>query len=1055
MKRCLFPRALVATAVISAMGTTPAAFAQETSAAIRGIVTGVDGNPVNRAKITAIHTPSNSRSEIVSGESGRFNLKGLRVGGPYTIRVQSDEGEEVVEGVYLSLGSPLALPIDLGDSGVEVNDLEQVVVTGEAQIFTNRGASSVFGEDDIQNAATFNRDLKDVVRSNPLAVVSPDGNELSIAGSNPKYNSLTIDSVGINDTFGLASNGYPNARPPISLDAVEQISIEYAPFDARKGNFSGGNINAVTKSGTNAFHGSAYFESVPWAGTAEDDKLSNNGSVTKYDIENEEETYGATFSGPIVQDKLFFFTSYEKWEEEVAFNYNLETLENHDVTPEEVSRVLDIMQDVYGLTDSVGSAPAPDSDEKVLVKLDWNINEDHRADLTYSNQETRSARNYTDSNGTLNLSSNLWTMAQDTSYYTAHLFSDWSDVFSTEVNLSYKEYEQASLTNSDWGEINITTENGTIVAGQDENRQANVLANEVWNLGFHGIYDAGGAQYRFGAEIEDTWNYNLYGRDSAGTWGFGNPDSDTPELNIDDFENRQINSFEYSNAYTNDIQDIAYDVDGTTYSLYGDVTLEPFADFELVAGLRYETLSIDNAPNRNSNFEETYGYANTENLDGRDIWLPRVGFTWNLRDDLTLRGGVGRFSGGMPLVWVSNAYTNDGTTKDSVYLSDLDPNAVDFTSVPQAARDTLAPGAGSTNNIDPDFKLPSDWRYQLAADYIFDVPGLGEDFNWTNELTYVDRENSVYWRDLSRVDNGDRTVDGRVIWDSVYAGTEFEGNYDLELTNVDNGGRSVLFTTALDKAFDNGFSFNLSYTHQDITEVNPGTSSTAESNYQYEVTKNRNEPLEGTAYYEIEHRFVLNLGYRAEFIQDYATNFNLFVERRSGEPFSWTLGAHNDRGLGDQVGFDRSDIYLAYIPSGADDPAVDFESGLSYAEVMELVNAAGLGGSAGGYTKKYSDTQPWMTTMDLAITQEIPGFMPEHRGLVYFTIDNFANLLNDDWGKVYNQSFPQQVLFDYDVNDAGQYVYSEPFGGANSKSYDSFEAAESTWRVKMGLKYNF
>ncbi|WP_406827706.1 TonB-dependent receptor domain-containing protein [Microbulbifer sp. ARAS458-1] len=1045
VKRNAFPVALLSAAVISALGIAPTASAQQTTSAIRGVVTSDGGKPVENAKLTIIHQPSNTQSVIESGNAGRFNASGLRVGGPYTVRVESDFGDETVNGIYLSLGNPLVLPIDLDSDDVEVNELEEVVVTAEALLSKNRGSSSVFGEDQISSAATFNRDLKEVIRANPLAVVSPDGTELSIAGSNPKYNAFTIDSVGINDTFGLQSNGYPTNRPPISLDAVEQISVDFAPFDARIGKFGGGNINAVTKSGTNEYHGSIYVENTPWTGTAKDDRLPTDGSVTEIDIENEEETYGATFSGALVQDKLFFFSSYEKWEEEVAFDYDLNTLANHDVTPAERDRALAILQDVYGLGDTAGSAPAPDSDEKVLVKLDWNIADNQRADFTYSTQETRSARNYTDDSDILNLGSNLWTMAQDTTYYTAHLFSDWSDVFSTEVNLSYKDYEQASLTSSSWGEINIRTEDGYIVAGADENRHANVLANEVWNFGVHGTYLAGDVQYRFGAELEDTWNYNLYGRDARGTWTFDD---------LDAFENREVASLEYSNAYTNNINDIAYDVNGTTYSLYGEATFEPFAGFELVAGLRYETLSIDSAPNQNDNFVETYGFSNTENLDGRDIFLPRIGFNWAVQDDLTLRGGVGRFSGGMPLVWVSNAYTNDGTTKDSYYSTDVDPSDVDFTGVPQAALDALEPGAGSTNTIDPDFELPSDWRYQLAADYVFAIPGVGDDFSWSTEVMYVDRENAVYWRDLSRVDNGKRIGD-RIIWDSIYDGTEFEGNYDLELTNVDNGGRSIIWSTALDKAFDNGLSFNLSYTNQDITEVNPGTSSTAESNFQYEVTENRNQPLEGTAYYEIEHRFVLNLGYRAEFIQGYATNFNLFMERRSGRPFSWTLDSYRDAHFGDQASFDDSDVYLAYIPSGADDPNVDFENGLSYAEIMEMARAAGVDGYAGGFVDKYSDNMPWVTTMDLAISQEVPGFMPEHRGLVYLTIDNFANLLNDDWGKVYDLEFPQNKLFDFEVNEDGQYVYDEPFGGFDSRNYSRFEAAESTWRVKLGLKYNF
>ncbi|QKX18251.1 TonB-dependent receptor [Microbulbifer sp. YPW1] len=1045
MKGFHYSRALLSAAVISAVGTTTPAIAQQTTSSIRGMVTGDAGEPVENATVIITHQPSNSRSVIRSNDGGRFTVSGLRVGGPYTVRVESESGDEVLDGIYLSLGNVMNLPIVLDDGEPSPNNFEEVVVTAEAQLYQNLGSSSVFSEDQIASSATFNRDLKDVIRANPLAVVSPDGSELSIAGTNPKYNSLTVDGVGINDTFGLQSNGYPTNRPPISLDAVEQISIAYAPFDARMGKFTGGNINAVTKSGTNEFSGSVYSESVPWSGTARDDRLPEDGTVTEFDIENEEETYGATFSGALIQDKLFFFSSYENWEEEIAFNYDLNTLSNHQVSTEERDRVLNALQDVYGLSDSVGSAPDPDSDEKLLVKLDWNINDDHRADITYSDQETRSARNFTDNDSTLNLSSNLWTMAQDTTYFSSHLFSDWSDVFSTEINLSYKEYEQASLTNSNWSEINITTEDGYIVAGVDENRHANVLANEVWNFGLHGIYSTANAQYRFGTEIEDTWNYNLYGRHASGTLSFES---------IEDFENRIASSYQYGNAYTNDIQDIAYDVNGRTYALYSNVSLNPFPGFELVAGLRYETLSIDSAPNANANFAQTYGYTNTENLDGRDILLPRVGFNWELQDNLTLRGGVGRFSGGMPLVWVSNAYTNDGATKDSVYLPGLAGSDVDPTRVPQIALDSLARGAGSTNSISPDFELPSDWRYQLAADYVFDIPGFAEDFNWTTELTYVDRKDSVYWRDLSRVDSGKRIGD-RIIWDNLYTGTEFEDNYDLELTNVDNGGRSLILSTALDKAFDNGVSVNLSYTHLDITEVNPGTSSTAESNFQYEVVESRNRPLEGTAYYEIEHRLVLNLGYRREFFQGYATNFNLFVERRSGRPFSWTYDAYRDGDLGDQSNFDDSDVYLAYIPSGADDPNVDFENGLSYAEIMEIARQAGVAGAAGGFVDKYSANMPWVTTMDLAITQEVPGLMPEHRGMVYFTIDNFANLLNDDWGKVYDIQYPQKYLLAYDVNEQGQYLYNEPFGGLDTKNYDRFQAAESTWRVKLGLKYSF
>lgn len=1036
-----FSRVAMAVALSVGVATTAVANTGQSSA-MRGMIVGPQGNPAAGSSITILHQPSGTVKEAVVNSEGLFSARGLRVGGPYTIIVESDKFQSrVIEDVYLDLNDTFQLNAQLEG----ISDVERIVVTGTRDFFSNSGANSVFGEEFINNTATFNRDLKDVVRNNPLAAVSPDGDELSVAGSNPKYNAVTIDGVGINDTFGLQSNGYPTSRPPISLDAVEQVSIEYAPFNTRAGKFGGGNINVVTKSGTNEVSGSVFFETVPTTGDAVDNRVGPGEEPREFPTANEEESYGFTLGAPLIEDKLFFFGSYEKWEEDVVLDFDPSTYPAEALA--DANAVIDILANQYGINDSIGGAPAPNEDEKLLIKLDWNISNNHRADFTYSNQESSQARNFNDSPRDILLTSNQWTSEQTNEFYTAHVYSDWTADFFTEVSMSYKEFEQASVTKNGFGEINVRGEAVDVVAGQDQFRHANVLANEVFNFGVHATYLTGDIEYKFGFEMEDTTNYNLFAEGSDGVWEFDS---------IEDFAAGEIAEFYYSNAFTNNEQDVAYDVDSTTYALYGDATFDVTDDIVMTAGLRYEYLSVDQAPVLNQNFLDTYGFANTENLDGFDIILPRVSFDWTVTDDLTVRGGLGRYTGGTPLVWISNAYTNDGVTLDSVTLDSLDPADVDFTSVPQVARDALSQGAGSTNQIDPDFKMPSDWRYQLAADYIFDIPGVGEDFAWTTELTYVDREDSVYWVDLSRQDTGNRTADGqRIIWDNVYNGTEFEDNFDIQLTNSDDGGRSVILTTSLNKQWDNGFSFNTSYTNQDITEANPGTSSRAISNYQFEVTLNRNNPLVGTAYYEVEHRFVLNLGYKTEFFEGYTTNFNLFFERRSGRPFSWTLGAFRDDDLGDQPALDDSDIYIPYIPSGADDPNMDFESGLSYDEIMAIASEAGVAGSAGGYVEKYSATQPWFATADLYISQEVPGFVEGHKGKVYLTVSNFANLLNDDWGKVYRMRFPQQILFDYDVNDQGQYIYQERFGGTNTANYNTFDVSESTWRLKVGVKYTF
>jgi len=1038
----------IALAVAMSIGISTTALANGQSSSLRGVIEGPSGAPATGTTITAIHQPSGTVKEIDVNADGAYTARGLRVGGPYTIMIVSKEFEsQVIEDVYLELNKPLQLDAQLS----AMSDVETITVTGTRDFFSNNGGSSVFGEDQILKGNTFNRDLKDVVRLNPLAVVSTGdgGLELSIAGSNPKFNSLTIDGVAVNDTFGLNSNGYPSPRPPISLDAIEQISVDYAPFSARAGSFSGGNINVVTKSGTNEFTGTAFYENTVKSGDAKD-TLTNPDEVNTTEVETEETNFGVSVGGPIIKDKLFFFVNYEEFEEDVSFDYNLQDLagSNHQVTNAEVDRFIGIMQNVYGLTDSLGGTPSPDTDEKILVKLDWNISSSHRADLTYSYQEGSEANNFTESRFNLDMASGLWTRDTETTLLTGHVYSDWNDSFSTEASFSFKDLTQASNTAVPWGEINVQTENGTIIAGQDESRHANQLENEELIIKLHAVYLSGDVEYLFGVEYEDLYNFNIFGRDSAGTWSFDS---------LDDFENRVPSRFEYANAFTGNINDIAYDVDSNKYSIYGEANFELFDDFMVTAGLRYEKIGTDGSPRLNQNFVNTYGYANTENLDGLDIFLPRVGFTYDIDDDMTLRGGFGRFSGGQPLVWIANAYTRDGVTNvnapsSATNAAIADPANVDFTQIPQSVQDSLIAGAGSTNTNDPNFELPSEWRYQLALDLTLDLPVIGDNVAWTTEFIYSDKKDSPFWRDISRVATG-AAADGRTIWSSVYADPDLQGNWDIELTNAD-GGRSIVWSTSMNKAWDNGFSMNASYTNQNITEINPGTSSTAESSFQFEVTEERNSPTEGTAYYEIEHRLVLNLGYETEFFEGYATNFNLFFERRSGRPFSWVMGSFRNDSFGDQGQFDDSDVYLPYIPTGADDPLVDF-SRLSYEDLTAITDAAGVTGYAGGYVPKYAGRQPWVTTMDLSINQEIPGFMEGHKGLVYLNIDNFANLLNDDWGKVYDFRFPQQILVDWALNDQGQYRYQERFGGTDTDNYGQFRTEESTWRVKVGVRYSF
>ncbi|MCG7531878.1 TonB-dependent receptor [Psychrobium sp. MM17-31] len=1079
----LLKKTAAASAVAAALSLSTAAFANDTSSGIRGKIVGPEGNVAANTKITVIHTPSGSVKETVTNENGIYSLKGLRVGGPYMIVVDSDVFQDKTEeGVVLNLGEVYRLNMQLSPVGQAA---ETISVTGSYVGFDSTGGSSSYGTEDIARAPAFNRDLKDLVRNNPLAVVDSDG-ALSIGGQNPKFNSITVDGIGQNDDFGLNSGGYPTQSSPISLDAVEQISVNTSPFNTKVGGFSGGVVNAVTKSGTNEFKGTVFYEfqNDSLAGDPKLNRVVNrNGDNETFEL-GEESTWGATFSGPLIEDKLHFFVNYEQFKktEPAAFGLG-EGSNKSDVTQEQYDRFLSIIDKEYGLTDELAGDPE-NKDKKAIFKLDWNINDDHRADFTYQWQDNSSDRNHSDRADELVLKSNTYTLNTVNNNFAAHLYSNWSDDFSTEITLSHKNTEINSLTNSDIGQVNVNgvgyirededagiegVSGSTIVFGTDAFRHANVAETKTLKFNFDANYLVGDHEINFGYHYERLNNYNLFAESSLGVWTFG---SDHDRFGVDGLDRLEAKrpetfnggGFRYKNAYTNDANDTAYDLTRSTHVLYVEDNWTVNDVLDVTYGLRYERLTTSDAPKLNEGFAKEYGYANTENLDGLDVVLPRFGFKYYLSDEVTIRGGVGRYSGGKPNVWIANSFTNDGITfveLDSDVSSDLvrDPANVDFTRVPQVAQDALVSGTGSTNYVDPNYKMPTDWRFQLGAEIDLDIPYLGEDYKWNVEANYVKQENASFWVDTSRLETGKTTADGqRKIYESRYAGDKsLEDNFDIMLTNADDNGRSVILTTSLQKEWDNGIRMNMSYTHQDITEGNPGTSSRAISNYQYNVALNRNEALVGTSNFEIEHRFVLNLGYKTQFVDGYDTTFDLFFSRRSGRPYTYTLGLYQDDDFGDQTAAYSNTVYQVYLPSGADDPNVDFEnSRLTYDEMKAIMDEAGLSKYAGGYAPKNSHTQPWTTTLDLNIRQEIPGFTEDHKGLFYVSIKNLANLLNDDWGQVYRMRFPQQALWDLrGVNDEGQYQYGERFRGTDVRNYNEFYPEASTWRIKMGVRYSF
>ncbi|MCK5042023.1 MAG: TonB-dependent receptor, partial [Sphingomonadales bacterium] len=832
----------VASSVLLYSGT---ATAQETTSSLRGKVVSTSGAPMSGVTVVITHIPTGTTSTITTNSSGVYSARGLKVGGPYRVRLSdgSEYTAQTVEDLFLTLGTSSTVNLTAQAAG----SIEEIVVTAsQISSMIKTGASSLYGSDDLASMPSIGRDIKSTIRQDPAIWVDPtNSNALGIAGTNNRTNSFTVDGIRQNDDFGLNGNGYPTQRSPVSIDAIAQVAVQTAPFDVTYGRFQGGNINVVTKSGTNEFHGSAFYEYSD-AGLVGSKSGTDEINVGEF----KEKTYGFTFGGPIVQDKLFFFASYEKFDSTRPFEFGPEgsgaSNEITGVTQADIDRVIEISNSVYGFDPlSFGGVDLDESDEKILVKMDWNITDNHRMTATYQRTDGNiiNPQNTFDSffGGGAGLLSTWYDKNDKLTTYSGQLFSDWSDNFSTEVKIGWKEVVtgQNPLGGTEFGLFDIDTPGGgSIFIGPDFFRHGNALSNDAFSLKIKADYVVGDHLITFGYERDTLDVFNLFVPGSRGDYTFDS---------IDDFEAQTPSSVYYSNAVTNNVNDGAARFKTTDNVVYIQDRFTPTDNLTVFAGVRLEWFQNDSSPLANANFLARNGFSNTGNLDGKSLILPRFGFNYVFDDRTVVRGGFGLFGGGSPNVWVSNSYSNNGVNIDSVFLPD--PGIVDGFNVPQAAQDALTEGDGNVNAISPDANLPSIWKANIAVDYEFDLGSLGDGWDVTAEAIFARTKDQFIWTEARRSVVG-TAPDGRPIYD-------VPGGYDLILDSTDLG-KSDTYTINVSKQWvtDVGiFNARVGWAHIDAEDVNPGQSSTATSNFGKVSVTDRNNPTLAISDHEISNRY--------------------------------------------------------------------------------------------------------------------------------------------------------------------------------------------------------
>jgi hypothetical protein len=1053
-------------ALIAALAAAPA-LAQSTSAGIGGQVVGADGQPVAGAEVSIVHNASGTVSRATTDANGRYNARGLRVGGPYTVTInKAGAGSTTQDDIYLGLDQVSEVDARLQNDITTLGTVEAVAVGGGSDIFSasKMGAGTNVTHEQIENFGSIKRDLQDYARLDPrVSQTDKTRGEMSVLGQNSRYNSVTIDGVSVNDSFGLEGNNLPTERQPISIDAIDEVQVNVTNYDVAQPRYSGANINAVTKSGTNEFHGSATY-------VFRDSDMVGDLNGAPFRGFQDEKTYGATFGGPLLKDKLFFFLSYEKFIRTAPGASNGPAgsgaaVEASGVSQDEVDRIIQIAQSRYGV-DAGGLVPPGDSKtetEDKLAKFDWNINDSQRLSVRLNETEQSVAifPNAT-SNSRVSLSTQAYNQVKTFKSQVAQLYSDWSDNFTTEFKVSHRDYESVPVVNARLPQVAINVSDATggnagyVLFGTEQFRHSNVLSTETWNYYGVGNWFLGDHTLKFGFDQESNEIYNLFVDSSLGVFGFNS---------IDDFENGNfsaVGALGQSAGYTLRAPNAGanpaaqFTLDNLGLFVQDNWAITP--NLTLQFGVRADIPGIDEKPQFNQLASDFFGYRNDTTIDGNELIQPRFGFNYTFDSDrpMQLRGGFGLFQGMAANVWLANPFTNNGQTI-AVYTIPTG-NTDSLTDV------TLPPGTVPKQDLDilePGLKQPSVWKANLAFDH--ELPWWG--LVGTAELVLTNVEDGFAYQHLNLGAPTGTAPDGRLIYwqDPTTGGGRSRFNQDARfndvlLTRQTSKGDGENLTLSLTKPNNGGDWFwQAAYSYSEATEASPLTSSRAISNWRNQASFNPNEIIAARSNYVVRDRVTAALNWSHAFFGDNKTSVGLFYEGRTGAPYSWVYS-------NDANGDGRTNDLL-YIPAGPDDVIFrDIAGGLTAAQQSDLfwqsVDANhDLSSHRGQALDRNGSFMRWRNNFDLRISQELPGFFEDNKATIWLDVFNVANLLNKNWGQ------SEEVLFDdgsggfarnfveYGGIDpaTGKYVYRVTRGPEGFVDRD----LPSRWAVQVGVSYKF
>ncbi|MEJ2880269.1 TonB-dependent receptor [Pedobacter sp. GR22-6] len=1064
--------------------------AQETSGSLSGQVKDAKGVVIPGATIIAIHTPSGTRYAVSADADGRYFLNNLRIGSPYELTVSFIGMKNVMRNdIAVRLGGTQQINFVLDDNAQELNTIVVTAKSISRQKADSYGTGKNISSEQVKNMPTVNRSITDITR------LTPQGSrDNSFGGTNFRYNNVTIDGAVNNDAIGFSPsnggqtgtsgmNGSSTRTNPVSLDAIEDMQVYLAPFDVKIGNFTGGSVNAVTRSGTNTVSGSVY-------GFGRNAALTGNdrvGSLGKMNSEFYDYQTGFRIGFPIIKNKLFFFSNEEITRRQDPTQLLVGTPETSPIfSVADAQSIKNTVKSRYGNIFDAGTADAYTNwskSQKFFNRLDWNISDKHQLAVrnnTIFSKATHMDRDQQD----FRFSSMAFLQENNQSSTVAELKSRFNNELSANVVLGFTHVSDSRdpLSDPTLPQVQIMgrTPGTTIYLGTDREASIFNMKQKTWEFTGNLNWSKGRHKILLGTHNE------LYGIQ----YGFVNAWNGRVDYqSIEDFTNNNPYRVRGSYGYTNNDRDYlmnnpAADFNVNMYSLYVQDEIRISDQLRITPGLRADMVNLPTMPvlsdkvrsiMADPNFGNTYTYTPLNRIENKFLnkvqLSPRLGFRYDALGDqkLIFRGGIGMFTGRIPFAWLAYAYYNTGDSFGAIdqradqqpFVPGVDPVKPNPNGIAgfigQNGTVINNPNSGRTqiDLVDNDFVMPKVLRGSLGLDYETE-----NDWRFTLEGMYTKNIKDVLFQQLNTKDNPLYYGYDKEKQQPVYSGTVDPRFSNIYLLSNTSDGYRYSLTGTVARTFINSLNVSASYTYGQSKDLSNGVRNSMESNWQLNQSLVPNNPTLSYSNFDIRHRIVSSISYNHDWLKAGKTNISLFFSAQSGSPFTYGIVNASTQGLPQQVS-------LTYIP--LHEESIRYFKDIPTQTAVQQATAFNafidgneyLSSRRGKYTERNQGRTPWNVQADLHLSHELFVNEGKTRSLS-FTADvtNISNLISKNWGVQYFSpntfNSTSSVGLTPPLLSAQQNAGNYPaFTFRNPGKPYSIDYVGSRTQMQLGLRYSF